>query len=141
MGYHTDQSLDLQEDSFICIFSCYKNVTVPSDLRKLQVKNKSTKKSFDIKLENNSIILFSTSDNKKHLHKIALDCKKSTNEWLGITFRLSKTLIKFMDNIPYIFPDNKILRIANNSERNEFVKHKRNENVLKNMLSRNCLYH
>jgi hypothetical protein len=28
MGFHTDQSLDLQEDSYICLFSCYETPPV-----------------------------------------------------------------------------------------------------------------
>ena len=39
MGFHTDQSLDLQENSYIGIFSCYNDPTT-KDLRKLKVKNK-----------------------------------------------------------------------------------------------------
>ena len=37
MKFHTDQSLDLVDDSFICVFSCYQNNV---SLRKLLVKSK-----------------------------------------------------------------------------------------------------
>lgn len=146
MGFHTDQSLDLADDSYICLYSCYENATNSADVRKLPcplegrlnrklgfrvllIKNKITEEQFEILLENNSIVLFSTSANHKHLHKIILDSESSTNKWLGITFRLSKTFVKFVDDIPYIYPNNKILRIANSKERNEFFKHKSNENL------------
>jgi len=129
MKYHTDQSLDLKEDSYICLYSCYENNSNDSnDIRKLQVKNKITKEYSEFLLDNNSIILFPVSANQKHLHKIILESKKSKNKWLGITFRLSKTFIKFIDNVPYIYPINRILKIADNNERTEFLKYKGKEN-------------
>lgn len=137
MKFHTDQALDLEEKSYICLFSCYENVSNnPLDIRKLQVKNKTTNESFEVSLDNNSAVLFSTSDNHNHLHKIILDQSNqsrkrktnSPNQWLGITFRLSKTFIKFVHNIPNIYPTNQILRLANSEEKKEFYKYKANEN-------------
>ncbi len=129
MGFHTDQSLDLKEDSYICLFSCYENASNnPVDIRKLKIKNKITKECSEVLLENNSAVLFSTLTNHKHLHKIVLESNISRNKWLGITFRLSKTFVKFVNEISYIYPSNKILRIANNDEKKEFMKHKGNEN-------------
>ena len=39
MGYHSDQMLDLVEDSYICIFSCYDNISAEknNDTRKLKI--------------------------------------------------------------------------------------------------------
>jgi hypothetical protein len=129
MGFHTDQSLDLKEDSYICLFSCYENnLNNVDDIRKLKIKNKITKECSEVLLTHNSVVLFSTSTNHNHLHKIVLDSDTSKNRWLGITFRLSKTFVKFVGDIPYIHPSNKILRIANNNEKKEFFKHKGNEN-------------
>ena len=89
-------------------------------------------------MEHNSIILFSTASNHKHLHKIILEhqnkndnldkTRNSDNRWLGITFRLSKIFIKFKNKIPYIQSTNNILRIATDLERKEFYKHKGTEN-------------
>jgi hypothetical protein len=31
MGFHSDQALDLEENSYICIFSCYENANEPFD--------------------------------------------------------------------------------------------------------------
>jgi len=59
MGYHSDQSLDLSENSYICVFSCYSDPTT-KDLRKLNVKNKINGECFDIVLEHNSVVMFST---------------------------------------------------------------------------------
>ena len=39
MKYHSDQALDLADNSYICIFSCYDN---PINLRTLRIKNKLT---------------------------------------------------------------------------------------------------
>lgn len=132
MGFHTDQSLDLEENSCICLFSCYKNVPNNiGDVRKLEIKNKITNKYSKVLLEHNSAILFSTSNNHNHLHKIILNSNKLNtleNRWLGITFRLSKTYINFVNEIPYIHPTNKILKIANNEEKKNFMKYKGNEN-------------
>jgi hypothetical protein len=130
MNFHTDQSLDLEDDSYICLFSCYENQSNnQADIRKLKIMNKVTKESSDILLENNSAVLFSTSTNHKHLHKIILESNTSKNKWLGITFRLSKTFIKFIDNVPYFNLSNKILSIANINEKKEFMKYKGNENI------------
>ena len=133
MGFHTDQSLDLQEDSYICLFSCYQNNSnSKDDIRKLKIKSKITGELSEILLENNSIVLFSTLTNQKHLHKIVLESDKSKNKWLGVTFRLSKTFIKFVDEAhgtcPYFYPTNRILRIANDNEKREFRKCKGMEN-------------
>lgn len=127
MGFHSDQSLDLEEDSSICIFSCYKQKTVSKDVRKLVIKNKSTGKSFDILLEDKSIVTFSVQKNKEYVHKIILE-HKSNNEWLGITFRLSKTFIEFVSDVPYFCGTDKILRIATENEKKEFCRHKGREN-------------
>lgn len=127
MGFHSDQSLDLEDNSYICVFSSYKNEpTTHSDLRTLKVKNKISEKHFDIPMENNSAILFDTNTNKTHLHKIILESTNSENEWLGVTLRLSKTFIEFRNNIPYI--GNKILRIASDIEKKEFYSYKQKEN-------------
>lgn len=136
MKFHTDQSLDLKEDSVICLFSCYENESSNSaDIRKLQIKNKTTEQCSEISLDNNSIVLFTTSANHQHLHKIVLELSrsnksnKSTNKWLGITFRLSKTFVQFFHDIPYIYPSNTVLRIATDNEKSDFFKHKGNENL------------
>lgn len=129
MKFHTDQSLDLNDDSYICLFSCYDYIpNNTTDLRKLQIQNKTTSECSEILLDHNSIILFSVQTNHQYLHKIILE-SNIENKWLGITFRLSKTFIKHIDGVPYIYPTDKILRIANADEKKEFYKHKSNENL------------
>lgn len=127
MKFHTDQYLDLDDNSFICLYSCYeKEIKYP---RKLIIKKKTQENVQEIVLHNNSFVLFDTFTNKNYLHKIILDNTERTedNKWLGITFRLSKTFIKFVNGVPYI--NNKQLTIATENEKKEFYKHKSLENL------------
>lgn len=130
MSYHSDQALDLADDSYICLFSCYSRCPKPLETRKLVIKKKCVEEAAGaaghediIELENNSIVLFSTSTNSKYLHKIVLDKKTSVKDtdikWLGITFRLSKTLINYSNNT---------LKIANEEERKEYYRLRSEEN-------------
>lgn len=132
MGFHTDQSLDLQDNSFICIFSCYKNENGIKSERKLYVKNKENGNTEIVNLSHNSVIIFDTETNKKHIHKIILENydQNDKNEWLGITFRCSKRFIKFIDDIPYIYPNDVILRLANENEKKSFLREKGIENKI-----------
>lgn len=125
MKFHSDQALDITEDSYVCIFSCYDSY---SNLRKLKIKEKNTKKESEILLEHNSVIIFSTETNKNYLHKIILETNNTQNKWLGITFRLSKTYIQFINEVPYFYQSYKILRMANQNEIKKFRKLKSDEN-------------
>jgi hypothetical protein len=141
MGYHSDQSLDLDPDSYICIFSCYDD-PMTKDLRTLKIKNKSSNEQFDITMEHNSIILFSVETNQKYLHKIVLESQNANNLWLGVTFRQSKTFITFINQIPYFCPNkiiyfdqnkqigdqNEQMVLADEIQQKEFYKHRGLEN-------------
>lgn len=130
MGFHSDQSLDLEENSFICIFSCYNDPNT-TNLRKLVINTKNKSNMKTIVLEHNSIVLFSVDTNNKHLHKIILDNNSSAGtSWLGITFRQSKTFISFHNELPYFFPTNKILTLATTEQRKEFYELRNQENLL-----------
>jgi len=135
MGFHTDQELDLKEDSYICIFSCYKNPDT-KNFRSLIFKNKVTNKEDNrIILDNNSVVIFSTQFNEQHLHKIMLEKRNNSDinddsEWLGITFRLSKTFIHFIDKYPYFCNSIQQLKLATYTERNLFINYKSQENKL-----------
>lgn len=128
MGFHSDQALDLKEDSYICIFSCYNNKN--PNLRKLIIKDKESNEMDEIIMDHNSIIMFSTNTNKRYLHKIVLCDGKEVDDnlWLGITFRLSKTFIEFKNDIPYFYNTNRILKIANEEETKEYYKLRSLEN-------------
>lgn len=130
MGFHSDQMLDLSENSYICIFSCYdepigKNIGI----RKLKIRNKESGTYSEILLEHNTVVIFPIDANRKHVHKIILDVPKTKSKWLGVTFRLSKTFIDIENSIPYFRPEKKILRLASEDERREFLKHKSLENA------------
>lgn len=117
MGYHSDQCLDLANDSYIALFSCYDDALFS---RKLVTKNKTTGEEFELILDHNSVVLFSTSTNRQFLHKIVSINSSCKNKWLGITFRTSKTFINF--NAPLT------LRLANDIEKKEFYRLKSMEN-------------
>jgi hypothetical protein len=135
MKFHSDQSLDLKENSLICIFSCYENQNAN---RILEIKNKDSGKNIEIFLDHNSIVFFPLVTNSKNLHKIKLQTKSITDKkdkWLGITFRLSKTFIKFECNEsnilrPLLIDLNKELRIANKVEEREFYILRKRENIV-----------
>jgi hypothetical protein len=95
MGYHSDQALDLDPDSFIGIFSLYDQRASEADWRVLQVKHKQTGETTDIVLEPYSFILFSVAANQDHVHRIVLRTPNSRAQWLGLTVRQSKTFISF----------------------------------------------
>lgn len=105
MGFHSDQALDLVKESYICVYSCYSDPSKLTEynVRKLKIREKNADLSTNteqLSMDHNSIIVFSTSTNRCFQHKIVLDAPTSPN-WLGITFRLSKTKIRFVDNVPY----------------------------------------
>lgn len=128
MGFHSDQALDLAEDSYIAIYTCYKDPTLLNS-RKLIIKNKKYDDKLELIMEHDSVILFSVSTNSKYLHKIVADTY-DTNEWLGITFRLSKTYLKWIgDNIsstPFLLESP--LKLANADEAKQFYKLRGKEN-------------
>jgi len=137
MKFHSDQSLDLAQGSFICIFSCYDIPDTPL-VRKLKIQNKITRESSEISMDHNSFVLFSLETNGKHLHKIVLEGSAGAvpatagpgngPKWLGITFRLSKTFVRFCDDVPIMHPGACILRMATKDEFREFLKKRGEEN-------------
>lgn len=129
MKLHSDQSLDLEPNSYICIFSCYSNPESKS-IRKLKVKEKNSGSIKEYILNHNSVTAFSLETNQKHLHKIILENndKSDKNKWLGITFRLSKTYINFINEVPYFYQTKTKLRLANDTEKKEFYKFRSEEN-------------
>lgn len=113
MKFHTDMSLDLSPNSYIAIFSCYKNSK--NENRSLVVKDKETFELKRISLKNNSAVVFSRETNLKYLHKIIEDTKDTNNEWIGITYRYSTTF-------------SNRLRLAKEDEIISLYKYKKEEN-------------
>ncbi|OCA73981.1 alpha-ketoglutarate-dependent dioxygenase AlkB [Chryseobacterium arthrosphaerae] len=135
MGFHSDQALDLEDHSFIALFSCYEKPDELADfqLRKLVIKNKTTEEESEIMLHHNSVVLFSLETNKKFQHKIVLNSlpdpkiKADDNKWLGITFRKSKTYIRFSDTLP-CFSTGELFKLADKEQESEFFQLRGREN-------------
>ncbi|KAI9008024.1 hypothetical protein BC832DRAFT_403485 [Gaertneriomyces semiglobifer] len=135
MKFHSDAAIDLAPDSYIGIFSCYENATEPNP-RMLIVKEKETGKTFSVTLDNNSVVLFSTSANQKYLHKICCVGTKTQSRWLGLTMRQSTTYIRnSSEGVAHLLAGTgadateKVLRFADEEERREFYKCKSLENA------------
>ncbi|WP_233416273.1 alpha-ketoglutarate-dependent dioxygenase AlkB [Streptomyces sp. N35] len=129
MGSHSDLALDLADDSFIAVFSCYRHPEASAP-RKLIVESKeSADDRFDIPLTHNSVVVFSVESNRRLKHRIVLEASASTaeNAWLGVTFRTSKTLLRFRDGHAYL-PQGERLTSADDEQRREFYRLRRREN-------------
>lgn len=130
MGAHSDQALDLADDSFIALFSCYKNPEAANPPRKLLFETKeSGGDKFEISLIPNSVVVFSVAVNRRLRHKIVLEkpSRPTDNEWLGVTLRTSKTFLEFRDRQAY-FADGTPLTLAGDEQRREFYRLRRAEN-------------
>ncbi len=125
MKHHSDQALDLAESSWIAVYSCYRDPQQPS--RRLTVKTKEHGVAFDVPLDHGSVVAFSLDTNRRHSHAIALRANAPNNDWLGITFRTSKTFVRFVDGHPTL-PSGLRLTLANDEQRREFFQMRRREN-------------
>jgi hypothetical protein len=138
MGSHSDQALDLAAESSIAIFSCYKYPDRTNPPRKLIVELKESdgdpngllsQTAIDIPLTHNGVVVFSVDTNRRLKHKIVLDksANMPENQWLGITFRSSKTFVRFRDESAY-FPNDTRLTLANDEQQREFYHLRHREN-------------
>ena len=123
MGFHCDQSQDLEENTLICILSFYLNPTAQGK-RAFVYKQKNDDVENTIIMEHNSMLIFDTQVNMYHLHKIVLTESKN-NEWVGLTFRTSKTFVQFthVDKIEQPIPtiNNQPLRfVTDEKEKKEY---------------------
>lgn len=129
MGSHSDQALDLADGSFIAVFSCYRDPEAgPS--RKLIFESKgSDGEKAEIPLAHNGVVAFSVDSNRRLRHRIVLDRPGRTadNEWLGVTFRTSRTLVRFREGHAYL-PQGARLLSADDEQRSEFYRLRRREN-------------
>ncbi len=126
MKQHSDQALDLADGSSIAVFSCYRDPAKPS--RRLLVKPKGSESPcVEVPLPHCSVVTFSLDTNRRFTHAIVLADNAPANEWLGITFRTSKTLVRFVDGHP-CFLDGAPLKLADDEQRREFFQLRRREN-------------
>ncbi|MER7516771.1 hypothetical protein [Streptomyces sp. NPDC126499] len=129
MGSHSDQALDLAEDSFIAVFSCYRDPTAgPS--RKLVFETKgSGAETFEIPLTHHGVVAFSVDANRRLRHKIVWDAPAGApdNPWLSVTFRASKTLVRYRDGHAHL-PGGIRLTAADDEQARAFYRLRRREN-------------
>ncbi|MFC9729788.1 alpha-ketoglutarate-dependent dioxygenase AlkB [Streptomyces roseolus] len=131
MGSHSDQALDLAEESSIAVFSCYRTPEA-SPPRKLVFESKEDGgETYEIALTHNSVVAFSVASNRRFRHRIVLDAPPAAGAgdhvWLGVTFRTSKTILRFRDGHPYL-PHGARLTTADEEQRREFFGLRRREN-------------
>ncbi len=131
MGSHSDQALDLADESYIALFSHYRYPDRVQPPRKLVIESKwPGGETFEIPLVHNSVVVFSVATNRRFRHKIVLErtAKTPENEWLGITFRTAKTFVRF-DEEAACFMDGTRLTLASDEERRAFFRMRRRENA------------
>jgi hypothetical protein len=126
MKRHSDQALDLADDSSIALYSCYRDPQAPS--RRLVVTPKKPDGvAFEIPLSHGSVVAFTVDTNRRFTHAIALSANAPENDWLGITFRTSKTFVRFVDGHPHLSNVAR-LTLASEDQRRELFQLRRREN-------------
>jgi hypothetical protein len=130
MKPHSDQALDLAEESTIALYSCYRDPERPT--RRLRVRPKESGAAFELPLAHGSVVTFSLDTNRRFVHAIELTSKSSDdgsdNEWIGITFRTSKTFVRFIDGEPRL-GGGEPLTLATDDERRAFFQLRSRENA------------
>lgn len=125
MKRHSDQAQDLVEGSSIAVYSCYRDPQRPS--RRLVVRPKEAGAPFEIPLEHGSVVVFSLDTNRRSLHAILPRVDAPDNDWFGITFRASKTFVRFVDGHPTLQGGVR-LTLADEAQRRELLQMRRREN-------------
>ncbi|NOU32478.1 MAG: hypothetical protein HOO96_31620 [Polyangiaceae bacterium] len=125
MKRHSDQAQDLAEGSSIAVYSAYRDPQRPS--RRLVVRPKESGAPFEIPLEHGSVVTFSLDTNRRSLHAILPRIDAPDNDWLGITFRASKTFVRFVDGHPRLQGGVR-LTLADEAQRRELLRMRRREN-------------
>ncbi|MFB4319792.1 hypothetical protein [Actinomadura sp. 21ATH] len=130
MGAHSDQALDLADGSFIAVFSCYRHpaATPPRKLI-FEPKDGSGGGRFEVPLAHNGVVAFSVDANRRLKHRIVLDAPApaADDQWLGVTFRTSKTVLRFRDGHAHL-PQGARLTPADEEQQREFYRLRRREN-------------
>ncbi|MGW6578643.1 hypothetical protein ACWF76_04425 [Streptomyces globisporus] len=129
MGAHSDQALDLADDSYIAVFSCYRNPEAGPPRKLIFASKDADGEKFEVPLTHNSVVAFSVASNRRLRHKIVLASpgEAEENEWLGLTFRTSKTSVQFRDGHACL-PEGARLALADDEQRSEFYRLRRREN-------------
>ncbi|WP_173861512.1 hypothetical protein [Streptomyces aureus] len=130
MGSHSDQALDLADESFIAVFSCYRNPEAGPPRKLIFEPKGSPGEKFEVPLAHHGVVAFSLDTNRRLRHKIVLDrpVPAVDNQWLGVTFRTSKTLVRFRDGQAYL-PQGGRLTSADEEQARDFYRLRRRENT------------
>jgi hypothetical protein len=127
MKHHSDQALDLAEDSSIAVLSCYRDPARPS--RRLLVRPKQPGGSpFELVLAHASVVTFSLATNRRFTHAIVPCAGAPANDWLGVTFRVATTRVRFVDGHARL-ADGTPLTLADDDQRRAFLALRRRENA------------
>ncbi|MFB7941910.1 hypothetical protein [Streptomyces sp. NPDC056049] len=129
MGAHSDQALDLAEGSFIAVYSCYEHPEAGPPRKLVFEAKEPGAESFELPLTHHSAVAFSVDSNRLLRHRIVLDAagRAAENQWLGLTFRTSKTTVRFRDGHAHL-PDGTRLAPADDEQRRAFYRLRRREN-------------
>lgn len=127
MRSHSDQALDLADGSVIALYSLYARPNAPSRRLVVEAKDASTE-AFEVPLEHDSVVVFSLATNRRFRHAIRTRPQAPENEWLGLTFRTSKTFLRF-DGEHACFTDGRRLVLADEEQRATFLQLRRRENA------------
>lgn len=130
MGAHSDQALDLADESFIAVYSCYEHPDRASPPRKLLVESKGPGGDrVDFPLTHGGVLVFSVGANRRFRHKIVLEssARQPENRWLGFTFRTSKTFVRYHAE-QVSFEDGSPLTLADDEQRRDFYRLRGREN-------------
>lgn len=136
MGFHSDQALDLAAGSYVALFSCYDEPQT-AQKRLLQIEHKSSGRAWELTLEQHSVVYFSLAANAEFRHRIVLEQAKKKQpphteaQWLGLTFRQSKTYVHFREGQAF-FDDGRALLLADEGERQAFFSLRSAENSATN---------
>lgn len=96
MKWHSDQAQDLEPASHIALLSFDEEPR--GGTRVLHVKEKAAGGAMTtLALGHLSVVLFSVEDNARFLHRIT-----GQKAWRGITFRRSRTRVKFVQGAPMV---------------------------------------
>ncbi len=130
MGMHSDQALDLEGGSSIAVFSCYRHPEQATPPRMLVIASKEPGGgTFEVPLTHNSVVVFSLDTNRRFTHKIVLDtnARPPDNQWLGLTFRTSRTFVQSREE-RMVLDGDVLLTLAEEDQRRAFYKLRGREN-------------
>ncbi|MEU3019402.1 alpha-ketoglutarate-dependent dioxygenase AlkB [Nocardiopsis sp. NPDC007018] len=129
MGSHSDQAIDLADESFIAVFSCYRHPDEGPSRKLIVASKEEDAQKYEIPLAHNGVVAFSVAANRRLKHRIVLDApaRAADQQWLGVTFRTSKTFVRYRDGHAYL-PEGERLVPADDERRHEFYRLRRAEN-------------